>query len=1399
MFKVECPGCKAPYQVDERRIPPSGLKMRCPKCGSSFKVDQPGDPYRTGPSPVLGAVFGVGADSLPPPALDASPPAVPRPAALKTTMLGVAPPKAAPAPAAAPAEAPPRPAPAPTTDELDLPAPAAPQAVVDLPAPAAPRKGPPPPPARAKPAAPVAPPAPAPRPASAGTGLELDLPDTTADLPAPAQRAAPAPRGAPAPAPAQRGGGAELPALRTPGGRVSSPSLDLDLPSVSAAGVVALPSPSPSPAPAQARAPRAPSPSFGEIELDLPAASDLPAARGARGTSGGHAIDLPNLRGVAPSVRPGGGIDLPSPQANLPSPQASNLPSPQATNLPSPRQGGSVSPSVGLPSLGGVGLPLVGAGAGLPVSSRGAGLPSVGGAGLPSAGGAGLPSAGGASLPSPGGGARFPSSPPLDLESPLAGPPSGGFGALDLEPIGGGPVVPSRAPAARLDDGLEADPFGEAPLPPPRSLAPSAPSLSPGAGQSPAFIPAPSDIGNPVIRESNASIVRQAGGGTAYGEVNLSFDAGADVSLDAQLPPARPAMPSEEDMEFGEVPQEREPGAGGPARAQARPELAEPLAPPSSAERRPRVPRAKAKLPVRTLASACVLLVGGASLGFLPQAGPFGAYWIIDRVKADEYAHLVADSAKKARTRLGSDTAPDAMAAAADVDSARANAPRVRGLSAYAAFLASMRELRFGPEPEVHARSKVLLDEFTGEGEAPPYLELARAARAATEGQLARARQSVTAVLRRTPNDIDALALSGEVELRARNDAAALAAWQALGKLESSARAAFGLSRAHFSAGDSAGAEREAKAALERNPRHAGAKILLARIAAATPGRDADAIAQLEQVAKEPDRASLEERVNASTLLGDIHIARSRISRAEAAYTEALKINPKAARALIGLGEALYRAGRYSEAQARFEAGAQADPDDVFAKVGVAKSKLMLERLEDAQASLRKLRESHPASLLVTYWYGRVLEAVGDRAGAERVYLEGIAKIKSDPLLVDTYIALALLQNQQGRAEEAQKTLATARERLPASAAIHRALGDVALSQGRYSDAQSELRQAINLDPEDLGARFRLGSALRRDRKFDEALAVFGEVGAVDAEYPGLALERGLLFEASNRTEEALKAYESALAKAPDDPDLMLRVGCGYATAARTKEAEGLLRKVLSLRPTSAETNHCLGRALLAEGSRLADALRMLERAVELDPNRPEFHLYVGWAANEAGNVPKAQRELDQAIALDQSLADAYWQRGVLRQRQGAVRDAVSDLTRALSLRPTRYEAHAALADAYYDLGREPAALAEWQKAVAAQPDNATWHFRYGKLLVDNHMNDAARAELTLALSLAEKKPRGERWIWEAHHRMARAIGQRPDAIPHWEAFLRLGPLDSPYRAEAKTALEQLGRPWAGN
>lgn len=158
-----------------------------------------------------------------------------------------------------------------------------------------------------------------------------------------------------------------------------------------------------------------------------------------------------------------------------------------------------------------------------------------------------------------------------------------------------------------------------------------------------------------------------------------------------------------------------------------------------------------------------------------------------------------------------------------------------------------------------------------------------------------------------------------------------------------------------------------------------------------------------------------------------------------------------------------------------------------------------------------------------------------------------------------------------------------------------------------------------------------------------------------------------------------------------------------------------------------------------------------------------------------------------------------YWQRGVLRYRQGAVKDAIKDLKKALELRPSRSEAHAALADSYYDLGRTADALAEWQKATTAQPDNATWHFRYGKLLVQNHQDAEAQTQLSKAIEEGEQADDKPRWLWEAHYLIARAIGPHKEAAKHWEAFLRTGPRDSPYRAEAKAALAKLGRPWAGD
>jgi tetratricopeptide (TPR) repeat protein len=890
---------------------------------------------------------------------------------------------------------------------------------------------------------------------------------------------------------------------------------------------------------------------------------------------------------------------------------------------------------------------------------------------------------------------------------------------------------------------------------------------------------------------SQQELVRQAGGGTAYGELNLDDGAGESVAIEGDLPqqPPPPSPMADAASDFAAVPEE----VALPERAR-RPDVA-----PGSAVAEIQAKRKRRRVRI-TVATIAALGLAGGALTLVPTVGPFGAYFIIDQVRHGEYQRLLAGANESAGKSLGSDTSPDADAAVVAVESAAAKARRFKPLTAYAAFVSLDRALRFGSEPSAYARAKVALDEMADVKDVRE-LDLARAGKAAVDGELARARQLLDQLAQTDPKDVDVRVVRAEVELKARDRPGAVVAWKAAVDLQKNARSLFGLSRAVFAAGDGPGAEKLAQEVLTLNPNHVGARLLMAENAWSGRHDEPRATKLLEEAQKAGKYAGPEERIVTQTLLGEIHLSRGRVSQAEQSFGEAIKIAEQlkasalAARALGGLGEALFRAGRYSQAIARYKTAAQADPEDVAAQVGVAKSSLLLERVDEAKEMLGKLRKSHGSVMQVAYWYGRVMESLGDRKEAETAYRDAITNGKGDPEAVEAYIALARVQSATGQLDAARTTLADAQTRLPASPALHKALGRVAMSQGRYADGLESFQRALELDQGDVEAKFLVGTALVRQRQFDKALEIFDTVAKIDRDFPGLALERGILFQESGRTEEALREYESALAKAPNDPDLMLKVGCGKADAGNGVEAEKLLKKVLEQRQTSAETFFCMGRALMVKHD-LGDAIKSFERAIQLDPNHAEYYLYVGWAANDAGAIAKASLALKKALELDQGLADAYWQRGVLRVRQTRPKDAIDDLLKALELRPSRYQAHADLALAYYDLGKEDAALAEWQKAISANPNEATWRFHYGKLLSLRLQNAAAAEQLKKAIELAEADGGSQPWISEAHRLAAISLGASPAAVPHWQAFLKTGPMNSPYRNEAKAALKRLGTPW---
>ncbi len=724
--------------------------------------------------------------------------------------------------------------------------------------------------------------------------------------------------------------------------------------------------------------------------------------------------------------------------------------------------------------------------------------------------------------------------------------------------------------------------------------------------------------------------------------------------------------------------------------------------------------------------------------------------------------------------------------------------PRHRPTAAYCAELTLQRGLRFGHRADDEASAQQLLTVAADGG--GDDAALAKTALDVLGGREAQARGQVAAIAQRAPGNVDVAVVAAYVELADKAAVkAAVSAWQHAVSMKKSARTLYGLARALEAAGDTAGAEASARAALAASPAHAGARTLLASLIGYDTAHEQDAIKLLEEATGgEAGKAASEgELVDAFTELGMIHLARSRVTAAAEAFAAALKRSPLAVRPLIGSGELLYTSGRYSEALARFDAATKAEPDNVVARVGTAKTWLKLEKPKDAKDLLKKLRAEKPKDALVALWLGHIEESLGKRKEATAAYTDAIKLGGNKAAAVDAYVALAHLLSGSGQSDEANAKLAEASQKFPDLPALHRAKGEVALQMGRYEEAERELRAALAKE-DDLATLFRLGVTLRRMRRFDDAKAILEKVSTVDKDFPGLTLEWGLYYEDSGQRDKALASYRAALEKAPNDVDLKLHVGSNQVMAGHPEEALKLLREVKNERPNSAEANHFLGRALLLTNQNPQEALRYLEAAVGLDANRAEYYLYVGWAANEVNEQGKATAALNKAIELDHDLGDAYWQRGVLRQKQGATVDALRDLQVALEKRPSRFEAWATIAVCDQDLSKWTEAEQAWRRAIAGNDQVAEWHYRLGKLLSGHGNKAASLPELEQAVTLGDKPGDVVRpWVFDAHYLLADGLRPSPafkeKAIKNYKRFLELAPKDNAYVPDAKAALAALG------
>jgi VWFA-related protein len=144
----------------------------------------------------------------------------------------------------------------------------------------------------------------------------------------------------------------------------------------------------------------------------------------------------------------------------------------------------------------------------------------------------------------------------------------------------------------------------------------------------------------------------------------------------------------------------------------------------------------------------------------------------------------------------------------------------------------------------------------------------------------------------------------------------------------------------------------------------------------------------------------------------------------------------------------------------------------------------------------------------------------------------------------------------------------------------------------------------------------------------------------------------------------------------------------------------------------SAQNNAADAHDLLARGAQLieskpADAVKLLQQAVRLDPELPTLHYQLGLAYHAIGDEADAEAELREAVNRTPDSAPAHNYHGIALFQLGDAKAALEEFRAAAALAPKDPNAHFNLGEALARTGNSTAAVEQLRMAAGLAPGDA--------------------------------------------------------------------------------------------
>jgi putative PEP-CTERM system TPR-repeat lipoprotein len=503
--------------------------------------------------------------------------------------------------------------------------------------------------------------------------------------------------------------------------------------------------------------------------------------------------------------------------------------------------------------------------------------------------------------------------------------------------------------------------------------------------------------------------------------------------------------------------------------------------------------------------------------------------------------------------------------------------------------------------------------------------------------------------------------------------------------------------RRYLEKGEVKSAVIQLKNALQGDPSHVEARLLLAGSYlvlgdAPAAAKEYDRAAQLGA----PAERWMAGYARAQLLQGENELLLQRV-QPEPGMPPELQAEVQALR-----GNALLALNRAEEAGQAYEAALSRQPDNAEARLGKVRVTLLAGDREAAVKELDALLADDPALPAALVLRGELARQAGRLDDAA---VDFARAVEAAPNNLRAHLGVALVAVAQRRPDDALAAIETIRERFGDIAFTGYLHGLAAFQKGRLDEAAEQLQLVLRAMPSHLQTQLLYGVVSYARGEFRVADDYVSRVASALGENPAVAKLLGAIRLKLREPRRAVDAMQAVSDRFPQDAQLLALLGNAYLQAGDNTRGSEYLSRAIELDPDQALLRTQLALGQLAGGDTDA-AISELETAVELGQDIVQTDVLLVLSYLKRGETEKA---LAAAQALEGRMPESPVPAnltGLAYLAAGSPDEADARFRKALEIDPEFLVAHMNRARTALARGDAGKARASYQEVLQRKPNH---------------------------------------------------------------------------------------------